>query len=77
MSEAWERDQRLQALIAEAFAEADARRRAGDDPGAEDWRPQIFPVVEQAFEALRAAAGDKLDGLDVEAHRRAVWGEGE
>jgi hypothetical protein len=38
---------------------------------------RVLPDVEQAFEALRAAAGGKLDGLDVEAHRRAVWGEGE
>jgi hypothetical protein len=38
---------------------------------------RVLPDAEQAFEALRAAAGGKLDGLDVEAHRRAVWGEGE
>jgi hypothetical protein len=32
------------------------------------------PDVVEAFELLRAAAGDRLDGLDVEAHRERVWG---
>lgn len=52
--------------LQEVAAEAEGERRHVGTAG---------PDAEQAFAALRAAAGGKLDGLDVEAHRRAVWGE--